>query len=259
MDLLTVLAISAWVGIAGLDFYGSGLMIGRPIVTGPIVGLLMGNMQMGLEIGATLELAWLGLMPLAGAQPPNVTIGSAVGVVFGIQSGLAPTAVVGVAIPFAILMQQLTVMQFTAFATFMPKVDKMAEECDVKGIERVNYLGMAAYFFTFFICAFIPTYYGDVVAKSIVESVPKDIIGGLSIAGAMMPALGFSMLLKMMLKEKRFTPFYIIGFVLATFLKLPIIAVALLALSVAIVDYFNSKDSDNAVPRNSDDNLEDGI
>ncbi|MGF1744415.1 PTS N-acetylgalactosamine transporter subunit IIC [Vibrio minamisatsumaniensis] len=259
MDILTVLAISVWVGLAGVDYYGSGLMFGRPIVTGTVVGFLMGDMQTGLEIGATLELAWLGLMPLAGAQPPNVTIGSAVGVVFGIQSGLSPTAVVGVAIPFAILMQQLTVIQFTTFATFMPKVDKMAEKCDIKGIEKVNYLGLATYFLTFFICTFVPTYFGDVVAKSIVESVPKDIIDGLSIAGAMMPALGFSMLLKMMLKEKRFTPFYIIGFVLATFLKLPIIAVALLAFSVAIVDYFNSKDSDNAVPRNSDDNLEDGI
>ncbi|MCG9628890.1 PTS sugar transporter subunit IIC [Vibrio mediterranei] len=259
MDILTVLAISVWVGLAGVDYYGSGLMFGRPIVTGTVVGFLMGDMQTGLEIGATLELAWLGLMPLAGAQPPNVTIGSAVGVVFGIQSGLSPTAVVGVAIPFAILMQQLTVIQFTTFATFMPKVDKMAEKCDIKGIEKVNYLGLATYFLTFFICTFVPTYFGDVVAKSIVESVPKDIIDGLSIAGAMMPALGFSMLLKMMLKEKRFTPFYVIGFVLATFLKLPIIAVALLALSVAIVDYFNSRDSNNTAPLNSDDHLEDGI
>ncbi|MGL5469365.1 MAG: PTS sugar transporter subunit IIC, partial [Shewanella sp.] len=133
MDILTVLAIALWVGFAGLDYYGSGLMFGRPIVTGTVVGLLMGDIESGLLIGATLELAWLGLMPLAGAQPPNVTIGSAVGVVFGIQSGLSPSAVVGVAIPFAILMQQLTVIQFTGFATLMNKVDKMADECDVKG------------------------------------------------------------------------------------------------------------------------------
>ncbi|MEF2481954.1 PTS sugar transporter subunit IIC [Vibrio mimicus] len=117
MDIFTVFIISLWVGLAGLDFYGSGLMFGRPIVTGPVVGFLAGDFATGLEIGATLELAWLGLMPLAGAQPPNVTIGAAVGVVFGIQSNLSSTAVVGVAIPFAVLMQQLTVLQFTSFAT----------------------------------------------------------------------------------------------------------------------------------------------
>lgn len=258
MDILSVLAIAVWVGIAGLDFYGSGLMIGRPIVTGPVVGLIMGDVQTGLIIGATLELAWLGLMPLAGAQPPNVTIGSAIGVVFGIQSGLSPTAVVGVAIPFAVLMQQLTVIQFTAFATLMPKVDRMAEKCDVKGIERVNYFGMATYFVTFFTCAFIPVYFGDVVAKAIVESVPKGIIEGLSIAGAMMPALGFSMLLKMMLKEKRFIPYYIIGFALATFLKLPIIAVALFGLAVVVIDYFNFNDK-KVVTTTSGNDFEDGI
>ncbi|HDX8445641.1 PTS N-acetylgalactosamine transporter subunit IIC [Aeromonas hydrophila] len=259
MDILTVFAIALWVGFAGLDYYGSGFMFGRPIVTGTVVGLLMGDIKSGLEIGATLELAWLGLMPLAGAQPPNVTIGSAVGVVFGIQSGLSPSAVVGVAIPFAILMQQLTVIQFTTFATLMEKVDKMAGEGDIKGIERVNYLGMATYFFTFFICAFTPTYFGDVVAKTIVEQVPKGVIEGLSIAGAMMPALGFAMLLKMMLKEKKYIPFFIIGFVLVTFMKLPIIAIALLGLSAAIIDYYNNLDQKRKVAPLDHEQMDEGI
>lgn len=259
MDILTVLLIALWVGLAGLDYYGSGFMIGRPIVTGSVVGLIMGDLKAGLEIGATLELAWLGLMPLAGAQPPNVTIGAAVGVVFGIQSGLSPSAVVGVAIPFAILMQQLTVIQFTAFATLMSKVDKMAGICDVKGIERINYLGMLTYFFTFFLCAFIPTWFGDVVAKTIVEQVPKVIIDGLSIAGAMMPALGFAMLLKMMLKEKKYIPFFIIGFVCATFLKLPIIAIALLGTSVAVIDYFNQAERKRHVTPSENKQMDEGI
>ncbi|KXU80670.1 PTS N-acetylgalactosamine transporter subunit IIC [Aeromonas enteropelogenes] len=259
MDMITVLAIAIWCGLAGLDYYGSGLMIGRPIVTGSVVGLLMGDLKTGLEIGATLELAWLGLVPLAGAQPPNVTIGSAVGVVFGVQSGLSSSAVVGVVIPFAILMQQLTVIQFTTFATLMARVDKMAAECDIKGIERINYLGMAAYFFTFFICAFIPTYYGDVVAKAIVEQVPKGIIEGLSIAGAMMPALGFAMLLKMMLKEKRYIPFFIIGFICVTFLELPVIAIALLGLSVAVIDYFNQAERKQSMTRVEDKQMDEGI
>lgn len=258
MEWYIVLAIATFVGIAGLDFYGSGLMIGRPIVTGSVVGFIMGDYQTGLIIGSTLELAWLGLMPLAGAQPPNVTIGSAVGTVFGIQSGLEPAAVIGIAIPFAILMQQLTIMQFTAFATLMPNVDKMAEKCDTDGIERINYYGMATYFFTFFICAFIPVYFGDVMAKIIVEMVPDKIIGGLSIAGAMMPALGFAMLLKMMLKEKRYAPYFLLGFIFATFLGMPIIAVALLGLVIAVLDYQNQKDKLNTTPNQSID-LEDGI
>lgn len=36
----------------------------------------MGDMQVGLIAGATLELAWLGLVPNAGAQPPDVTLGT---------------------------------------------------------------------------------------------------------------------------------------------------------------------------------------
>ncbi|MEF2481955.1 PTS sugar transporter subunit IIC [Vibrio mimicus] len=140
----------------------------------------------------------------------------------------------------------------------MPKVDKLAEQCHTRGIEWINYCGMAAYFFTYAICAFIPIYYGDVVANAIVESVPKTIIEGFSLAGAMMPALGFAMLLKMMLKEKRYMPFYIIGFVAASFLNLPVIAVALLGLSIAVIDYFNQRDRATVTAVKSNHN-QDGI
>lgn len=41
-------------------------MIQRPIVMGPLVGLVLGDVNAGLAVGATLELAFMG----------NVTIGS---------------------------------------------------------------------------------------------------------------------------------------------------------------------------------------
>ena len=42
-------------------------MIQRPIVMGPLVGLVLGDVNAGLAVGATLELAFMG----------NVTIGAA--------------------------------------------------------------------------------------------------------------------------------------------------------------------------------------
>ena len=47
--------------LCGIDKYDVALNIHRPLITGPVVGLIMGDMQVGLIAGATLELAWLGL------------------------------------------------------------------------------------------------------------------------------------------------------------------------------------------------------
>ncbi|MGG5828753.1 PTS sugar transporter subunit IIC, partial [Aeromonas salmonicida] len=51
---------------------------------------------------------WMGLAPLAGAQPPNVIIGTIVGATFAITTGVKPDVAVGVAVPFAVAVQMGT-------------------------------------------------------------------------------------------------------------------------------------------------------
>ncbi len=231
-----LLLIGLWAALAGVDFYSGQFYFGRPIVTGPVVGLILGDYQTGLLVGATLELAWLGLVPIAGAQPPNVTIGAVVGTAFAIKGNLEPEVVVGIALPFAILMQQLIVLQFTVFSGLMHKADIMASNADDKGIARINHLGMISLGALYFITAILPVYFGEAVANSIIEYVPSQVIAGLKIAGGLMPALGFAMLLKMMFK-KDFIPYFVIGFAAITYLDLPVLAIAIFATSIAAIDY----------------------
>ena len=48
-------------------------MISRPIVAAPVAGWIMGNPLVGLEIGALLELLWLGRLPVGASIPPDET------------------------------------------------------------------------------------------------------------------------------------------------------------------------------------------
>uniref|UniRef100_UPI0020797339 PTS sugar transporter subunit IIC n=1 Tax=Clostridium sp. ZBS12 TaxID=2949972 RepID=UPI0020797339 len=50
------LLIAIWAGIAGIDLYDGLLHIHRPIVTGLVVGLILGDVKTGLIVGAALEL-----------------------------------------------------------------------------------------------------------------------------------------------------------------------------------------------------------
>ena len=48
-------------------------MIQRPIVMGPLVGLVLGDVNAGLAVGATLELAFMGNVTIGAALPPEIT------------------------------------------------------------------------------------------------------------------------------------------------------------------------------------------
>lgn len=72
------------------------LMISRPIVVAPLTGWLLGDPMAGLQIGAMVELLWLGRLPVGAAIPPDdtqVAIGSTVlAITMGSRLGLSDPA-----------------------------------------------------------------------------------------------------------------------------------------------------------------------
>ncbi|MBU3108518.1 PTS N-acetylgalactosamine transporter subunit IIC [Clostridium gasigenes] len=249
------LLIGIWAGIAGLDMFDGLTHIHRPLVTGLVIGLILGDMKTGLIVGATLELVWMGMVPLAGAQPPNVVIGGIIGTSIAILAKLEPAAAVGIAVPFAVAAQAGITLLFTAFSPVMHKADKYAAEADTGGIERINYMGMSILFVSYFICGFLPIFFGADKAATIVGMIPTPFIEGLSVAGGMMPAIGFAMLLKIMLK-KEYVCFLIGGFVLVTWFKISIIGLALVGLAIAMYDYYASESRGTQIVK---EEFEDGI
>ncbi|WDV47167.1 PTS N-acetylgalactosamine transporter subunit IIC [Clostridiaceae bacterium M8S5] len=238
--LIKALLVALWAGITGIDLFNGLTHIHRPVVTGVVVGIILGDMKTGLIAGGMLELVWMGMVPLAGAQPPNVVIGGIIGTSFAILSKQEPNVAVSIAVPFALAAQAGITLLFTAFSPVMHTADNYAKNANGKGIDRINYLGITILFISYFICAFLPVYFGAEKATDIVNLLPATFIEGLKVAGGMMPAIGFAILLKIMLK-KEYVAFLIVGFILVTFLKLSILAVALLATAIALYDYYQNK------------------
>ncbi|MFO7766452.1 MAG: PTS sugar transporter subunit IIC [Pelovirga sp.] len=49
------------------------ILISRPIVAAPVAGILLGEPQIGLQIGVMVELLWLARLPVGAAVPPDDT------------------------------------------------------------------------------------------------------------------------------------------------------------------------------------------
>ncbi len=239
-----ILLVTLWAFIIGIDQFNGLFHIHRPLVTGLVVGWILGDVQTGLITGATLELVAMGMVPLAGAQPPNMVIGGVIGVSFAILSKLPPEAAVAIAIPFAIAAQGCVTLIFTAFSPLMHKADKWADECNTGAINMLNYAGMITHGAFFALVTFLPIYFGAASAEAIVQSVPQWILGGLGVAGGMMPAIGFAMLLKIMLK-KQYITFLLAGFIIVTYFQISILGLAILGACIALYDFYANEGKDN--------------
>lgn len=243
---------------AGLDLFNGLTHFHRPVVLGPLVGLILGDLPTGILVGGTLELIWMGLAPLAGAQPPNVIIGTIVGTSFAITTNVEPNVAVGVAVPFAVAVQMGITLLFSAMSAVMSKCDQFAQNADDKGIEKVNYMALAVLGTFYFLCAFLPIYLGAEHAENIVNAMPKELIDGLGVAGGIMPAIGFAVLMKIMMKNV-YIPYFILGFVAAAWLQLPILVIATAATAMAVIDFMRKSEPTPMTTAPAQEDYEDGI
>ncbi len=183
-------------------------------------------------------------------------IGTIVGTAFAITTGVKPDVAVGVAVPFAVAVQMGITFLFSVMSGVICRWTRMAN-ADTRGIERVNYLALLALGTFYFLCAFLPIYFGAEHAKTIIDVLPQRLIDGLGVAGGIMPAIGFAVLLKIMMKNV-YIPYFILGFVAAAWLKLPVLAIAAAALAMALIDLLR-KSPEPTQPAAQKEEFEDGI
>jgi len=256
--LYEALLVAAWAFLCGIDKYDVALNIHRPLITGPVVGFIMGDMQIGLIAGATLELAWLGLVPNAGAQPPDVTMGTIAAVAFAVMTNQSAAVAMGVGMPIAVLMQMLVIGFFALTSFTMGKADRYAESGNSGGIDGLLLGTLFARSMLYAVIAFATVYFGEHGAKWIDENAPTVVLEGLGIGAKMVPAIGFAMLLKIMW-SKEVAGVFFIGFVMTTYLHLPIMAVAIIGASIAALYFFFSGNNTANNVDNTEEDFEDGI
>ena len=231
--------------IAAIDQFDLLESLYQPIVTGAVIGAILGDLNTGLIVGGTYQLMTIGNMPVGGAQPPNAVIGGIMAAVFAISTGLEPAAAVGLAVPFALIGQYMVTLLFTAMSPMMSAADKMAEKADTKGIVRLNYIAMGILGLLFAVVCTIGLIGGAALGDTLQAVSDKFgwFMTGLSAAGGMMRYVGFAILLRIMLSNDLWG-LYFAGFALATIIGyIPglsgsaLILIAFVGIAIALYDF----------------------
>jgi len=215
------------------DFLGTTLL-SRPLVLGPLVGLVLGDMTQGIIIGATLELIFMGNIKVGAAIPPDVITGGVLGTAFAIMSGKGTAIALALAVPISILAEMVLSALFVFRSTFNKKFNQYAEEGSWKKIQRLHILSGMLKPLLMGLITFLALQLGSSAIKSFVDIIPAWVNSGLQVAGNMLPALGFALLMNMMF-TKKVAPWFFLGFIVAAYLKLPMIAVGGLGVIAAMI------------------------
>lgn len=215
------------------DFLGASLL-SRPLVLGPLAGLVLGDITQGVIIGATLELIFMGNIKVGAAIPPDVITGGVLGTTFAILSGKGPAIALAIAVPVSILAEMVISGLFVLRPMFNNSFNRYAEEGNFKNIERLHVASGLLKPLLMGLLTFLALQLGADIMKSFLDSIPAWVQSGLQVAGNMLPAVGFALLMNLMF-NKNVAPYYFLGFILASYLKLPMIAIGGLGVLTAII------------------------
>jgi mannose/fructose/N-acetylgalactosamine-specific phosphotransferase system component IIC len=133
--ILSVLLAASVGALLWLDrVYVFQLMISRPIILSPLVGLSMGNLSTGLIVGASLELLWLNAPPV-GAFLPNdesfcaaAATPAAVFASLSIPNSAATGLALVVCLPFALLGRSIDTWIRTKNESLLTRETKTVEK-----------------------------------------------------------------------------------------------------------------------------------
>lgn len=227
------------VGLVGVFCMWDSRLLGRlnfeqPLVGATLVGLLLGDVPTGLAVGAAVELVSMGLVQVGAAVPPDMVLGGIVAAAFACLTDASAETAMTIAIPSPswVSCSASCSVPSSPPSPMWPIARLITQVQDRLSHAHLRRSGL--YAIMYFLPIFLAVFVGTDLVQAIVNMVPEWLSVGLNVSTKIMTAYGLALLLTMMIK-KGMTPFLFIGFLLAAYLNLSVIAVALIGVCLAVV------------------------
>lgn len=206
----------------------------RPIWIGPLVGLALGDLREGILMGAAIEAVFLGTFSVGGSVPSDISSAAVFGTAFGILLNKGTSAAVALSIPIGLLAVLLfNLIAGVIFNFVVDFEDRAINNHNDKLFTAAHYFAIIFYPLVFGIAAFIIMMVGVEPVKNLMDNMPAFVNNALTAMSAALPAVGMAILVNSMW-DKQLIPFFFIGFVLAAYLNLGTMPIAVLGAAFAV-------------------------
>lgn len=240
--LTKALLVGLILGLCKMETWIGYAMLCRPIVVSTLTGLVLGDPVQGVILGSILELMFIGSFPVGAAVSPDYGSAGAICTALAIITDGGEAVVTAMALPIALLGGFIFIGSKLLNAVWGQMMLRQLEKDNSKKASAI-YLGGAfvSTFVIHFVYGFVCIYAGSTAVQALVERIPTTVINGLAASANLLPAVGFAILLQMII-SKKMSPFFFIGFMMAAYLGMPTIAVTLFAVMIVLIIITSQKE-----------------
>lgn len=235
-------------GLAIVTWLYSFVISMRALIISALVGAVLGHAKEAIMFGAAAEIIYMGLINAAGVIPPNPVGTGIIGTVMYLTNlNMSIGTAIALSFPFAIFIQFLVTIVFT----MLSPVGKVSEHLIKKEKWVLWQITGHSTGIALFIVGFVVGMVGGLAYEPLndaITAIPEWLQNGLSAAGAMLPAMGFAIILRLMLK-KEYIPFLFVGYALVIIFQgvaaskpewgFNLVALAITAVAVAMVTFYS--------------------
>jgi PTS system mannose-specific IIC component len=199
------------------------------MMTGLVVGLVMGDVASAMKVTAAIQMVYMGMIAPGGAMPSEPAVATAIAVPVAMMAGMKPTEAIAIAVPVGMMGSYLYTFRFFVNTFIMRIADKYASEANDRGLTvAIIVLPIIASFLLYFPVMFVALYFGAPVIAGFTSSLAGGtVFHVLNVIGGGLAALGIALIMKVIGK-----PSLIVFFLLAYFMS-----VSLKTLNINTVTY----------------------
>lgn len=224
--------------------------LGRPLVAGLVVGIILGDVKTGIIVGAAIQVVYIALVTPGGTVSADVRAISYIGIPLSIAAikglGLDPASAQATQMATALgaAVGTLGTVLFYGTATINLAWQHIGWQAVEKGdFKKLYVVDMVLPWISHIICSFIPAFIITKMGANMVDVMKTALpMSGIAMktlftVGSLLPAVGVAILLKqVVVKATDFITFFF-GFTLAAAMGVNLIGAAIIGGFFAIINY----------------------
>ena len=231
MSVISMVLVVIVAFLAGMEGVLDEFQFHQPLVACTLIGLVTGQLVPCIILGGSLQMIALG------AVAPDAALAAVASAIILVQGGQGRAGVdtaIAVAIPLAVAGLFLTMIVRTLSVICVHQMDAAAAKGSFKGVEAWHIIAVCLQGIRIAIPAAALLAIPSSAVAAALNSMPAWLTDGMSIGGGMVVAVGYAMVINMM-ATKEVWPFFAIGFCLAAVSDLTLIALGVIAVSMALI------------------------
>lgn len=244
MSLLSIIFVVIIAFVAGMGSVLDSFQTYQPIVTCSFIGLATGHVIPCVILGGTLQMIALGWANVGAAMAPDAALAGVASAIIMVQSHDWSTSsnvsagdmatIIGTAVALATAGLVLTMIVRTINVFCAHMADSAASHNSYAGVTTWHFIALGIQGLRVALPAAILLSVSPSVVQQGLESLPAWLTGGLAVAGGMVVAVGYAMVINMMATLEAW-PFFIIGLVLAPVTQFTLLGLGFLGLALTII------------------------